>query len=214
MTKGPRRTIPQIPTIGNPLKLLVVVIIAMGLSALITWLLIDTRVEEKSLNEKDKPRVKSSSLPIVPVVSEVPQVTPLDEETDLKGIPDGGIGELPSQQKEQKPKLKRGLDYANLPQGTIEPTVVQEFIKSHSREVQKCYERILRNNNMLQGSLVVEAIIDPSGRVVHTTISKDSLYDTNVKQCVLTTFKSWNFPQPKGGYVTISVPFNFTPKFE
>ncbi len=213
MAKDTRKSIPEIPETGSPLRLIVLVVIALGASALLTWFLIDTGEQEESARRK--PAVtRKHSLPVRPIVSETPEINTLEEETALEKKQDGGTEDVRPQQEEKNKKVQRkGINFAALPQGTIDPSVVQQFIRSHSREVQQCYERALRNNNTLQGSLVIEATIHPTGKVVRARVSKDSIYDPAVKRCVITTIKRWKFPQPKGGYVTIAVPFNFTPKF-
>lgn len=96
--------------------------------------------------------------------------------------------------------------------GTIDEAAVLNVINGQPRkQVQTCYERRLKDDNLLQGSMKVLLTIGASGNV--RTVSVDgSLDDPTVFACVRRVAKTWKFPEPKGGCVRIAVPFQMTPE--
>lgn len=96
--------------------------------------------------------------------------------------------------------------------GTIDEAAVLNVINGQPRkQVQTCYERRLKDDNLLQGSMKVLLTIGASGNV--RTVSVDgSLDDPMVFACVRRVAKTWKFPEPKGGCVRIAVPFQMTPE--
>lgn len=96
--------------------------------------------------------------------------------------------------------------------GTLEASVIREVINGPARrQVRACYERRLRENNLLQGSMNLLLTIDESGSVSAVEAS-GSLQDQAVFNCVKRVARTWKFPPPQGGCVRTSVPFTMTPK--
>lgn len=96
--------------------------------------------------------------------------------------------------------------------GTINTAQVRQVIKgAASKQVQTCYERGLKGNNLLQGSMEVELTIGASGSVRAVSLG-GTLTDRQVHSCVKRVARTWKFPQPAGGCVRINVPFQMTPK--
>ena len=96
--------------------------------------------------------------------------------------------------------------------GHLEATQLRAVIKGHpSREVQTCYERRLKDNNLLQGSMNVLLTIGSNGSVRAVSVD-GTLHDRQVYACVTRAAKAWKFPKPRDGCVLISVPFQMTPK--
>ena len=96
--------------------------------------------------------------------------------------------------------------------GTLSASQLSAVIRGQpSKQVQTCYERRLKDNNLLQGSMTVLLTIGSSGSV--KAISVDgTLNDRQVYSCVKRVAKSWKFPQPGDGCVRTSVPFQMMPK--
>ena len=96
--------------------------------------------------------------------------------------------------------------------GTISPSQARSVVQgAASKQVQSCYERALKTNNLLQGSMDVELTIDLSGNVRAVSIGGD-VHDPQVHSCVRRVARTWKFPPPVGGCVRINVPFQLTPK--
>lgn len=96
--------------------------------------------------------------------------------------------------------------------GTIDAARVRAIIQgAPSKQVQTCYERGLKTNNLLQGSMEVELTIGASGTVKAVAVS-GTLNDAQVYSCVKRVARTWKFPRPTGGCVRINAPFQMTPK--
>ena len=78
--------------------------------------------------------------------------------------------------------------------------------------IRSCYERELRNNNLLQGDVVLQVRIGNDGKVSATRV-RGNLKDNDVKNCMQNVAKGWSFPAPSGGTCAVfEAPFHFTPK--
>ncbi len=97
-------------------------------------------------------------------------------------------------------------------QGVLEPAEIRSVINGQPRkQVQTCYERGLKTNNLLQGTMNVLLTIGPDGTVRAVSI-EGSLSDPEVYTCVRRVARTWKFPKPRGGCVRTQVPFQLTPK--
>ncbi len=96
--------------------------------------------------------------------------------------------------------------------GSINTAQVSAVVRgAPSKQVQTCYERGLKGNNLLQGSMQVELTIGGSGAVRAVSVG-GTLRDRQVHACVRRVARTWKFPKPTGGCVRINVPFQMTPK--
>ncbi len=96
--------------------------------------------------------------------------------------------------------------------GSLEASQIRNVINGPPRkQVQTCYERRLKDNNLLQGSMQVLLTIGGSGRVRAVSV-EGTLNDRQVYNCVKRVARSWKFPKPVGGCVRTAVPFQMTPK--
>lgn len=135
---------------------------------------------------------------------------PPDEELDIE--PDTAEADKPRRAGESPAKPSANPADAWECNGTINPAQARAVIKgSASKQVQTCYERGLKGNNLLQGSLEVELTIGASGAVNAVSLG-GTLRDRQVHSCVKRVAKTWKFPKPTGGCVRINVPFQLTPK--
>ena len=78
-------------------------------------------------------------------------------------------------------------------------------------QVRQCYERRLKANNLLQGTVQVAVLIGRDGSVDQSRVG-GSLHDNEVFSCVRRIVQGWHFPAPSGGCVQVNVPFNLTPQ--
>ncbi len=93
--------------------------------------------------------------------------------------------------------------------GTIPPGDAARVITQS--QVRACYERRLKQNQLLQGTMSLSMKIDVSGRVVGTKIG-GTLRDNETYACVRQVAATWRFPQPRGGCAVVSQPFSFSPR--
>jgi hypothetical protein len=119
----------------------------------------------------------------------------------------------PEPEVEEPPpaRPKRAKRRRLIPEGTIEPRRVVAFMRGKMPRLRQCYERRLRQNNMLRGTLVPQIRIHPSGSVMNVSFSQDTLHDRDVRNCVARLLRSWQFPLPEGGAVTVANPLRFEP---
>lgn len=149
--------------------------------------------------------------PAPPEVSAPPPVQPAEspreqfaEELEIPDdVPDAGKREsTKTRQRAVAPTCK----------GTLDASAIRGVIDGQPRnQVRACYERRLKENNLLQGSMSVLVTIDKLGAVsdVRTT---GSLKDKHVFSCVKNVARKWKFPPPEGGCVQTSIPFTLTPQ--
>jgi TonB family protein len=116
--------------------------------------------------------------------------------------------------QEERPSLDEAkpLKKSFSRQGTIKKEKVMRFLRSRTKGIQKCYERRLKIRRDLEGKIYVLITIGPRGKVLEASIDRDLVGDAQLKDCILRLIRSWRFPSPKGGEVTILYPFRFFPR--
>lgn len=86
---------------------------------------------------------------------------------------------------------------------------VGQTIRKYMADVRYCYEAALIRNPTLEGKLVMDFTVRPTGSVGRRTV-KQSSSDNVLDQCIVQKLSRWKFPKPKGGVsVDISYPFIF-----
>ncbi|MBK6847788.1 MAG: AgmX/PglI C-terminal domain-containing protein [Proteobacteria bacterium] len=93
--------------------------------------------------------------------------------------------------------------------GFLSREAIQRVVSEHMASIQACYERQLLVNRGLAGKIVFDWVINPSGGVDTARQISSSLADFTVSTCILSQIRSWRFPQPVGGSVTVRYPFVF-----
>lgn len=87
---------------------------------------------------------------------------------------------------------------------------VGKVIHQHLSEVRYCYESAMVRNPDVEGKLVVEFTINPTGTVKSSAVQDSSLPDPRLDDCILRRLVKWQFPKPKGGVqVAVTYPFIF-----
>ncbi len=96
--------------------------------------------------------------------------------------------------------------------GEIDVAKVRSIVDQNRAQVRACYERRLKLNNVLQGSLKLQVKVNATGAVVQTSVA-GSLGDREVYACVRSVAEKWHFPPPTGGKcAVVAAPFQFSPK--
>ncbi len=198
---APRLSVPP-PSKGKPvLIILLFLLLAVG-AGVLTWVLYpDPPAPTPTPIPAPRPPLKLVELPVEDPVT----TQDADVETDAyEAMADA----------EEVTKRIHGPRPPPLPEGTIDRRRLSAFIRAKSPQVRQCYERRLKHNPILQGVLVPEIRIHPSGRVMGVSFTQDTLRDRSVRDCVARTIRGWRFPSPEGGAVTIANPFRFAPRNE
>lgn len=95
--------------------------------------------------------------------------------------------------------------------GNIDPARIRSAVAEHSSEVRSCYERGLKANNTLQGTVRIRLKIGANGAVQGTNVG-GSLRDNAVFSCVRQVADRWRFPNPTGGAcAVVEIPYSMTP---
>ena len=90
------------------------------------------------------------------------------------------------------------------------PAALQAAVTRYRGQVRQCYERALKQNNMLQGRVTVTVSIGGNGRVESANASGN--LGSAVNSCVSAAARTWQLVAPTGGTcATARVPFNMTP---
>ena len=96
-------------------------------------------------------------------------------------------------------------------EGSLDKEIIRKVVRQHRREIKYCYEKELQKNKSLKGRVVVQFTISPAGDVVAALITKSTLNNTAVEQCMQGKIRRWTFPEPKGGgIVKVNYPFNLS----
>jgi len=125
-----------------------------------------------------------------------------EEEPDL-GVPDLGP---PEPQPMSMVRRQRTCD------GNLDVAAIRAVATRQQRQVRSCYERRLKVNNVLQGTVNVQLVVGRTGSVEQVSVG-GSLRDSEVFSCVRRLASSWEFPAVEGGSCAIvSIPFRMTPR--
>lgn len=187
-----------VPAKGGNLKYIVTGLVLLG-GAVSLWLFLQ-------MEESDPPIP-----PMKPKPESVKRVNPLAQQQFV-------IEEEPEQEEEeeiaQKPKARRRRPQRSRwdCSGDLPTAQIRKVISLNRRQVRTCYERSLKRNNILQGSLNLKLKVNGAGRTVATNMT-GTLRDNEVFSCVRSLAESWSFPEPSGGdCAVLQIPFKFAPR--
>lgn len=93
--------------------------------------------------------------------------------------------------------------------GSLSRDAILKVVMAGLGDVQRCYERALMSTPGLQGKVVFDWVIAPSGRVQSTRVRSSTMSSQAVTTCISGVIKGWQFPQPQGGSVKVTYPFIF-----
>ncbi len=94
-------------------------------------------------------------------------------------------------------------------QGDLDKNIIRRYIRRQLPKITYCYEKELLARPTLEGTVVVQFMIDPQGKV---GASEADGVDKKVSACVAGVIRSIEFPKPKGGgMVKVTYPFTFRP---
>jgi hypothetical protein len=95
--------------------------------------------------------------------------------------------------------------------GRIDPAIVQKITRDHSDAIRGCYEEGLRRNRDLAGKVTTKFVIGADGAVQMAEIGCTSIPDDFVVDCVVEEVRTFVFPPPEWGSVTVIYPIMFNP---
>ncbi len=95
--------------------------------------------------------------------------------------------------------------------GVLDSEEIAKVVRRRKTAIKSCYERQLKRNPKLEGSVKVQFTIEQSGRVGKATILQNSTGDGALGTCITNSIMRWRFRKPDGGSVTVAYPFVFAP---
>ncbi|MDH5674358.1 MAG: AgmX/PglI C-terminal domain-containing protein [Myxococcales bacterium] len=129
-------------------------------------------------------------------------------------VPDAGPEPAPEPKRKVR-KRKAGASPAPGGwdcEGDLDRGAAAKVIGSNRAQVRSCYERGLKLNNLLQGSIRLKLKVGAGGKVTNAKVS-GSLRDNDVFACVRKLAEGWRFAEPSGGKCAVmEVPYSFSPK--
>jgi TonB family protein len=94
--------------------------------------------------------------------------------------------------------------------GSLDSAAITKVVRTRMRMVQDCYEKELKKDSSLSGKIEIEFTIGEDGRVTEVRVASNKMGSNEVAECIVSRIKSWRFPKPDGGSVTVNYPFIFT----
>jgi len=91
--------------------------------------------------------------------------------------------------------------------GSLDKELIRRIIRRHINEVKFCYERELTRTPNMEGRVMVNFTIGPTGGVVASIVQSSTLGNPVVEQCIAAALRRWEFPRPQGGIVVVTYPF-------
>jgi TonB family protein len=120
-----------------------------------------------------------------------------------------GVGQLALRRTPRIPEALPGLASVR---GTLDKEIIRRIVRRHLNEVRFCYTQALAAHPALEGRLVVQFTIAPTGQVLASALGSSTLGAPAVESCVVQAVKRWDFPEPEGGGLAIvSYPFQLSP---
>ncbi len=96
--------------------------------------------------------------------------------------------------------------------GEIAAASARQVIQEHNAQIRNCYERQLKQNPGLEGTMTLSLRVGSDGRVTGTQVG-GTLRDRDVFACVRGVSSHMRFPAPGGrDCALVQVPFNFSPR--
>lgn len=93
-------------------------------------------------------------------------------------------------------------------EGGLAKEAIRRVIQLHVKEVRFCYEQSLQRRPDLQGRVLVQFAIGPSGEVKIASGSAQDAALNEVVRCIASSVQRWQFPAPAGGgIVRVQYPF-------
>lgn len=86
---------------------------------------------------------------------------------------------------------------------------INSVVRNNQAAIRQCYqEGVLRQAN-LQGRVELAWRISVEGAVSECRVTGSTLNEPRVEECIVREVRSWRFPRPDGGEVSVDYPFIF-----
>lgn len=109
--------------------------------------------------------------------------------------------------KSQTVKLTLHAVHGELKQGTISRAAMNDAVKPHMADVQKCYAT---DKAATEGDVTLVWLVDEDGTVRHVTAVGAPPGVRSVGACIRDKAAAWKLPKPAGGRAVVKYPFRFS----
>jgi hypothetical protein len=96
--------------------------------------------------------------------------------------------------------------------GSLDLSLVTDEVNRRLGALEACYERRLAVKPALTGTVEIHWVIDEHGNVPEACITKETVGDREIVDCVNALVGKGGFPAPRGGAVDVTMPFVFAPR--
>jgi len=118
-----------------------------------------------------------------------------------------------AERREAEVRVSMPSSAATVTGGMLSKKQISDVVMRNKGAVRYCYESQLMRYPTLRGKVVVDFIIDTSGRVTKVKVPTNTLSQKGAKdkvgRCLIKFISRWRFPKPKGGKVRVIYPFTF-----
>lgn len=87
---------------------------------------------------------------------------------------------------------------------------VDEALRGAIGRLRECYESRLKQRPDLVGTLSLDLVVAPEGRVSEASVARGSARDGELDRCVLEVVRSIAFPSFQGDEVEVEIPLRLT----
>lgn len=92
----------------------------------------------------------------------------------------------------------------------LDQSVIAKVVTSHMPAIRYCYNKELKKDTSLSGTVVTRFTVGSKGSVVQAEIGRSTLNNEKVEKCMVSEIQTWVFPEPRQGVeVVINYPFKF-----
>jgi outer membrane biosynthesis protein TonB len=92
---------------------------------------------------------------------------------------------------------------------SVDREPARAYLRDHQSEIQRCYERELRQHADLAGRIAVELMLNSQGWVTSAVVKEDTLQSEPVRACILAAVRAWQFPFAPSGESAVGFSWVF-----
>jgi hypothetical protein len=87
--------------------------------------------------------------------------------------------------------------------GALGSDIVTRIVVTHTAQLRYCYQKALRKNPALYGTVVEKFVVNKEGAVSSAVAKRTTMEDVAMQECIDGRFMRMRFPKPKGGGIAI-----------
>ncbi|GEM_PF-3362122 len=111
------------------------------------------------------------------------------------------------------PRESRGevVKQAVAPVQSLDQAMIAATVKQHMPRIRACYERVIKQDPMARGKIVMSWTIRPDGSVRSVRVRDDEVGSEQFQGCASRSVAKWRFPKG-AGEVAVTYPFLMAPR--